>query len=274
MSIPVNKKKIIVKKEHTLDFLERIKKSDVLLVTSLSLLSYIGAFAYRIGALGNYNLHSELSEFELSELIFSAWWIIPIFVIISLLFFAVNEKMPKNLFDLNPSIIFFVTLAEAGYLYPSRRIPIALLCGFLIITEIIGKGKFIRNFFDGYGKISKYIIFIFLIGFFFNTSMMIGKISHHFNKSYLIVQVQPECVSVFTTKEKLYCFTLDRQKNEIGPSFRILYFQDLKDIEMVYEDVGPLHPKPTPTPTSIPTSTPTITPTVTETPIPTLTSTP
>lgn len=89
--------------------------------------------------------------------------------------------------------------------------------------------------------------------------------------SFYVVNDTTECAVLYRKADRYLCAPFDREKKEVEPAFRLLYYQDNQNVELRKEDIGPLHLKPTPTPTPKPT----LTPTVTRTPPPTaiLTST-
>jgi hypothetical protein len=105
--------------------------------------------------------------------------------------------------------------------------------------------------------IAVYYIFIFIA---------IGRIgymnAYKLEYSYVIKTI-PECTVVYTNTDKLICKTINLQKKEFEKGYIVYYLQDLKGVNIDWEEIGPLRLKPT----AIPTSTPIITPTFINTPV-------
>lgn len=108
---------------------------------------------------------------------------------------------------------------------------------------------------------------IFLISIIFVNP--IGKSSAALKMRFFVINNDPECAVIYTKSNILICTPFDREKREFIPGYRIYSNEDLKDVDIVYEVLGPLQRKPTPTPTLKPT----LTPTITKTPPPTATPT-
>lgn len=109
--------------------------------------------------------------------------------------------------------------------------------------------------------------FLFVLIFSITTLMVgtiaLGKLMASITYEYQVASTSPKCVVLFSDSERFICSSFDRNKKEFDTNYQVLYYKDNQNLSFVYESVGALHPKPTPTKTSLPTPTelPTITPT-------------
>ena len=116
------------------------------------------------------------------------------------------------------------------------------------------------------------LFILFILFLYFSLLINLGSLVAKTKTSFLVSNTNPPCLAISVNGNNIVCSYFDKVSKEIVPNFHLLSLEGHPEIEFRYDDVGPLHRKPTPTKTPLPT--PTSTPTEIPKVIPTNTPTP
>ena len=111
---------------------------------------------------------------------------------------------------------------------------------------------------------------IIYIGVINMSSSIVGLREMQEQKNYYVVHATQDCVILHFNGDKALCAPFSRQEKEVETNFIYIDLANNPEVRISYEEIGPIHVKPTPTRSPQPT----FTPTVTNTPLPTFTPVP
>jgi hypothetical protein len=282
--------------------------SDALIIGISTLMGYGLLFAFNISLFAYFGIPFYFMSFDLPELLVCILGVIMggfyLSIFTELIYKTVLRMKSKTVKGYILMCIFFVSLLFMLMLYTylfsfsvlyyifSSFLIILLLSPLVIALFSKDKGNYlekldasIKKFFEFrdriglFGVINRTVDYIgtkwaILFWVYLMTSIilgLIGGILNYYRSSFDIIKTIPECAIVYTKSDSVICKTIDREKKEFYPDYKVYFFSDLKGVDIVKEDIGILHPKSTSTPTVIPTiipilPTPTIIPTKTPTP--------
>jgi hypothetical protein len=239
-------------------------KSEGVLIFLLPVFAYSLTYLYQYGGFEYYQLPRQLINFEIPQIISVVFFTITL-VLLGLVIRVSKEVYQNLFFNLVKSktnfifliikifwyllVITLIITGFFGYLYEVKSIILktfslasALLGLYILVFSIEKfltkkKGTNKRFFTKNITKlVFGIIIFIFLILFFES----LGYLDAKNKKLYYIINTKPECVVLFITSEKIACRSIDRHKQIMFDSLKILPLGGDVDYSISYEEIGPL----------------------------------